>query len=63
MPGYWLQNLVLSAFSPGYPSILGDMTALVVLDLAIAVVGAVWLLKSRSVRTFFDHRLLPQTFD
>jgi hypothetical protein len=63
MPGYWLQNLVLSAVSPGHQPILGDMTALVLLDLVIAMVGAVWLLKSRNVRTFFDHRLLPQTFD
>ena len=63
MPGYWLQNLVLSAFSPDRQAILGDMTALVLLDLVIVAVGAVWLLKSRNVHTFFDHRLLPRTFD
>lgn len=63
MPGYWLQNLILSAFSPDHQAILGDLNAWVFLDLVITVVGAAWLLKSRNVRTFFDHRLLPQTFD
>jgi hypothetical protein len=63
MPGYWLQNLVLAAVSPDHRLFLGEMNGWVVLDIAIALVGAVWLLKSRNVRTFFDHRLLPRTFD
>lgn len=63
MPGYWLQNVVLAAVAPDHRLFLGDMNGWVALDLAIALVGAVWLLKSRSVRIFFDHRLLPQTFD
>ncbi len=61
LPGHWLQNLVLSAFQSDQP-VLGTLTALALLDFAIALVGAVWLLKSRNVRDFFNHRLLPQTF-
>lgn len=63
MPGYWLQNLMLSALGPGRQTVVGALNAWVLLDLVITVVGAVWLLKSRNVRIFFDHRLLPQTFD
>ncbi len=61
-PGYWLQNLILSAFRPDHRVVVGELSGWVVLDLAIELIGAVWLLKSRNVRTFFNHRLLPETF-
>lgn len=63
MPGYWLENVILSSYMPSGRSVIGPMNIWVLLDLALVLAAAVWLLKSRNVRDFFDHSLVARTFD
>jgi hypothetical protein len=60
--GRWLENLLLAPYRPDRP-IIELNGAFDFLELVIVVCGAVWLLKSRNVRDFYDRRLLARTFE
>jgi hypothetical protein len=62
IPGSWLENLALIPWREDRPIlVIGGAPGFI--ELALTAVAAVWLLKSRNVRDFFDHRLVARTFD